>query len=138
MASLKVFAASSNHTFPPSEWLAAAGAPSHIRQGVVIVVAFTKKDVAALLTDRGLSQGAADALAKEAKLARPPFSWRPLKMLVDANVIDPATPGVYSWHDAVKNDKIVRIEVDGSITHVATIGYDDRDGLYVIPEGADQ
>lgn len=134
-AATKVFTASGNSTFPPREWLAAAGAPQHIRQGVVVVVAFTKKDVAALLTDRGLSQGGADAIAKESRLTRQPFAWSALKLLADADVLDPATPGVYAWHNFVKNSKIVRIELDGTITHVATIGYDNRDGLYVIKEG---
>lgn len=117
----------------PSEWLKSAGCESHIRQATVVVVAHLKKDVVPLLTDRGMSQYAAETVAKEARMTRPPYS-RDVKLAVGALVIDPEQPGVFAWHQGVKDDPLIRVELDGRLTPVGHFrverGADGR-GLYV-------
>lgn len=94
----------------------------------LLVVANVKKDVAALLTDRGLSQSQADNLAEDLRLQRQPFGPTDINMLVDAGVIDPGRAGVYLWYRAQKDRPVVRVEPDGTITTVAHFRYDSRRG----------
>lgn len=122
---MKTFTMSGTNAILPFEWLQAAEAPSHVRQGDMLMTALKKADVPALLTDRGLGQRTADSMAKHLKAATRGIStgWQ---MLVDAGIVDLDEVAVYAAYNMVKDSIVVRIDLGGVITPVARFGYDSR------------
>jgi len=120
---LKIF--TGGNLFAPSPWLDAMGAPSHIRQCQVVVIATSKADIVTLLKERYVSF-IADRMAGEIRLAR--RLSVPDSMLIGAMVIDTATRGVYAYRDFVKDHAVIRVETDGSCSVVAHFRMPDRRG----------
>jgi hypothetical protein len=121
---MKTFTMSGTNAILPIEWLQAAGAPGHVRQGDMLMTALTKADVPALLTDRGLGQRVADSMARYLKMSRGlSTGWQ---MLVDAGIVDLDEVAVYAAYNMVRDSVVVRIDLDGVITPVARFGYDSR------------
>lgn len=106
---LKIFTGS--NLFAPSPWLDAMGAPSHIRQCQVVIIAASKADIVTLLNERYVSF-IADRMAAEMRLCRRLST--PDAMLIEAGVIDTAARGVYAYRDFVKDHAVIRVETDGS------------------------
>ena len=115
-AKLKMFHGGS--LFLPSPWLEALGLARHVRQCNLFVIAWTKSDVAAMLTDRGIDQRYADMLAGATRLMRQ-VAATPLVLLVEAGAIDTTSPGVYAYRDFVKDGAVIRVEPDGSCSVAA-------------------
>lgn len=116
-ATVKMFSAM---TLLPRPWLSAVGSDRHQGQGNIVVLAFTKKETAAILTDRGVHQMAADAVTRALRTARGTF----VDMLVAAGVIDPDMPGVYVYYSAIKDHPIGKVQFDGTVEIVAHFRYD--------------
>jgi hypothetical protein len=106
---LKIFTGS--HLFVPNSWLNALGSPAHHQQCHVVVVAASKADIEGLLTERYVSF-TASRMAAALRLAR--TLSVPVRLLVEAGVIDTAARGVYAYRDAVKDQPVIRVETDGS------------------------
>lgn len=100
---LKVFTGS--HLFPPQPWLEALDTPRHIQQCDVIGVAATKAALAGLL-------GRAGHLAGPMRVAR--WYSAPVRLLIDAGIIDLTQPGVYAWRGFVKDHAVIRVDPDGA------------------------
>ena len=126
-AKLKMFHGS--HLFIPRPWLEALGMPGHVRQCGVTVLAWAKSDIAAMLTDRDLSQGYADRLAGEMRMGKPAG---PDVMLIDAGVIDMTAPGIYAYDGIVKDRPVIRVEPDGTPLVVAHFRMPERGGPLVV------
>lgn len=122
-AKVKPFRLDRRDALLPREWLKGVEAPAHAMQGEMVVFAFAKGDVSALLTDRGLHQITADHLARAAKLQRGTLGnvW---EMLIAEGVIDPTDVGVYVAHDHVKDSVIAEVLADGTVQPIARLGYD--------------
>ena len=122
---MKTFTMSGTNAILPIEWLQAAGAPSHVRQGQMLMTALKKADIPALLTDRGLGQRVADSMARHLKIATRGLStdWQ---MLVDAGIIDLDDVAVYAAYNMVRDSVVVRIDTDGVARPIAKFGYDSR------------
>lgn len=103
----------------PREWLSAVGSERHQSQGHLVVLAFTKKETEAVLTDRGMHQHTATYTAR--RLRRNTSS--PDQMLIDAGVIDPAMPNVYFYYGATKDQPVARIDRYGTIEIVGHFRY---------------
>lgn len=112
--------------YPPQSWLTAIEVEPHIRHCSVVVIANLKKDVPALLTDRGVGQGSADRIAKELKLSPRPAVWVPLKMLFDAGLIGEDETGVFAWPDSTSGSPAIRVEAYpvGALTEMGRFRYD--------------
>lgn len=118
---LKIFTGS--NLFVPVPWLDAMGIPHHHRQCQVVVIAASKADIAAVLTERYVSF-IADRMAAEMRLARSLST--PDSLLIDVGVIDTAARGVYSYPGFVKDSAVIRVETDGSCSvagHFRLIGH---------------
>lgn len=128
-ATVKMFSAM---TILPRPWLSAVGSDRHQSQGNVIVLAFTKKETAAILTDRGMHQHSADAIARALRKS----TGNTERMLVEAGAINPDMAGVYVYYSAIKDHPVGRVNLDGTVEIVAHFRYDSGfhgRGLWVDP-----
>lgn len=118
MAKVKTFV---GHTvFAPPEWCEASGAPSHVRQINVLVLAYSKADVTALFEDRLGPRSGAERFAEDLRLVRGSLgnSWRDA---IECGAVDPEMPGVYLTQSGGRlNDTVVRVDPDGTYVTVAT------------------
>lgn len=114
------------------EWGKAVGATHH-RQIDLLAVAYSKAELTAMLTDRGLAQWEADRLTTEFRMIRGDRGPNSLGLLVDAGILDREQAQVLMWHNGVKDDPIIRVAPDGTLTTVGHFRYEtgrDGRGLY--------
>uniref|UniRef100_UPI003F497FEE hypothetical protein n=1 Tax=Nonomuraea sp. CA-251285 TaxID=3240002 RepID=UPI003F497FEE len=129
------------HVAIPGEWREAAGFPRHQQQGQMLVVAYVKRDIPALLTDRKLSQGEADSLTAQLRLRHMPYDDHVTMLAGEVEIVDLYRPGVHVWREGQKNDAVLRIEPDGTPVVVGHFRHDPirgGRGLYVEPVSAEE
>jgi hypothetical protein len=108
----------------PIPWQRALEMEGHRHYGSVAVVAVVKTDVPALLTDRGLGQGAADQMAAGLRMQRGMgLHSHGIRLLLAAGVIS-LRPGVWAWEREVNGALIAEVTIGGGIVPAARFSYD--------------
>ena len=115
-------------------WTGPTGAERHIIQLPVLLVAKTKAAAVEMLTDLGLSEGAAQNLMRQLRATT--VLGRDWQMLVDDGVIDLTEPAVYVSNSGKKGSRAVRAVSVDEVRVLGEFGYDPvygGRGLYFAP-----
>lgn len=111
----------------PAAWRAAGGIADGA-SAVFVIAAHTRRDVAPLLTDRGMRQAAADTLADAVRPARetPPG----VQLLMDAGAVRGDRVDVLFWRGTGDKSPVVRADVTwpGQPVTLTVVGRFRRDG----------
>ncbi|MEW9530700.1 hypothetical protein [Microbispora sp. NPDC049125] len=115
----------------PGDWAEFARFPHGRRQGSLFVIAWTKRDAAALLAERGVPQHLADALTDGLRWHRQPQHLRALAEGVKAGALTLEEPGVYYTRGSSDGEALVRVECEprGALTVIGRFVYDRSEGM---------
>lgn len=135
MSILKTFVTERRNTLLPREWLDVLGAERHVQQGEMLVVAPFKKDVGAMLVERGMDRLGTTLGRGSRQQKGLSKNW---SSAVEAGLIDLSRPGVYaSVRGGIVNALIVEILVDGKAVPIGKFVFDgdgyDRELIVVAP-----
>lgn len=117
----------------PATWRQALGLARHHQQAHLLVVAPDKAMVRTMFAARAGS-GAAYHLALAVKQRKPPLST-PCQRLLEAGIIHPDLPGVFTYYEAVNGSPVVLVQPDGTFPVVGCFRHEGRpgDSLQAVP-----
>lgn len=125
MSGLKTYVTDRVDTHLPREWMDELGAPDHVSQAELLIIAPMKKDMEAMLTDLGMDPGYAHAAVRSAEnfTDQLPTDWQ---LVVDApGLIDITVPGVYAViRGGVVNQLVVHVVAAGTVLPIARFAID--------------